>query len=106
MSGSSFYVERRNTTFDFEIIGHIEIPEVVLHAHICDSFLMHIDTAYTDLKEPLMLNEVIKDFKPESGLPPEISFTYLNDSRYRLNGFSITNKKYKKHDWYTLAMTP
>jgi hypothetical protein len=103
---TGFEIEKRSSLTTRQVVGRIKIPDVEMHAHVCDTNYNNVSTTREDFKEPLMLNEVAKWYSPESGhVPnPEISFTYLNDKNFILNGVSIINKKCLNHDTYTMTL--
>lgn len=111
-----FIIEKRTNYFE-NIIGRIQPPEVELHAHICEQDFIAISMSFnvnpyvgysfpgsieedpdiipdfpeefkriSDFKEPLMLGSI------------DGRVTYMNDTRYRLNGTSILNHLWRHQD--------
>lgn len=134
---SGMLIEKEVSLITKDVVGRIEIPPVLMHAHVCDYTIRStIQLSFTenpyigkpypdsieedstitdpdfpgsfyriaDFKEVFILNDFTKKFSPESGKPDEIYFSYLNDTRYRLNNVSIMNKLCKEHDTYVATL--
>ena len=115
---SGLEIEKLFTTSAYEIIGKINVPELPLHAHVCEQNFLNIninydgnpfigepfpgsieeDPAITNPDFPEEFQRIAETKEPFMLNKIGTSFTYLNDIRYRLNCSSVINKIWKKHD--------
>jgi len=130
---SSMLIEKRKSVMTREIIGRIQIPEVMLHAHVCDKptffiTLPYVGEPYIGLPYPGSIEEdptitnpdfpedfdrisefreplILGEFvkKYSDGSEDPPLFSYLNDTRYRLGAVSLTNKLCRIQDVYTVT---